>query len=250
MKFTNRDSLVCGFWVVAVAMLIISSQVEGIMGESEQITLDTSSTAVVGQTESYTIHGKINIRADELDLANTRILVDDGVHVGFLRADGTFSVQSLPTGSYILEVASPRNYYEPVRVDINSKGKVRARRLNLIQPSDITLLRYPLALESRGHPNYFAKREQFRILDILMSPMVIMMVLPLVLIVILPKLINQDPELQRELQQTSSSFLQPNQNMPDLSEIMYNYMEGGNKKKIKPSTSKADGSSSKKNKQF
>lgn len=205
----------------------------------DQITLD--STAVANQYETYTIRGKINIRADELDLQNTRILIDDGAQVGFLRADGTFSIQNLPTGSYILEVSSPRNYYEPVRVDINSKGKIRARRLNLIQPSDITVLRYPLSFESRGQPSYFAKREQFRILDILMSPMVLMMVLPLVLIVILPKLINQDPELQRELQQTSSSFLQPNQNMPGLSEMMYNFIDGGKEKKPTKATKSEGG---------
>lgn len=223
------------FYVLVVIQLVVSLV---IATDSEQITIE--STSVANQLETFSVRGKINIRADELDIQNTRILIDDGAYVGFLRADGTFSIQNLPTGSYILEVSSPRNYYEPIRIDINSKGKIRARRLNLIQPSDITVLRYPLAFESRGYPNYFAKREQFRILDILMSPMVLMMVLPLVLIVILPKLINQDPELQRELQQTSSTFLQPNQNMPSLSEVMYNLMEGGNKKKTGKSATKSE----------
>lgn len=228
--------------LMAAVMIIGSVNSQQQNSAQEPITFD--STAVASQHETYTIRGKINIRADELDVQNTRVMIDDGAHVGFLRADGTFSIQNLPTGSYILEVASPRNYYEPVRVDINSKGKIRARRLNLIQPSDITILRYPLMFESRGQPNYFAKREQFRILDILMSPMVLMMVLPLVLIVVLPKLINQDPELQRELQQTSSSFLQPNQNMPGLSEMMYNFLEGGNgaaNKEKKPKKTEAGG---------
>lgn len=213
----------------------------------ESITMEQ--TAIAGQSETYTLRGKINIRADELDLENTRIIIDDGTNIGFLRSDGTFSIPNLATGSYILEVASPRNYYEPVRVDINSKGKIRARRLNLVQPSDITIVCYPLAFDSRGYPNYFAKREQFRVLDILMSPMVLMMVLPLVLIVILPKLINQDPELQRELQQTQSTLMQPNQNMPGFSELMYNWVEGGGKKKTGAKSSggagKADASKKK-----
>jgi hypothetical protein len=183
---------------------------------------------------------------DELDLENTRILVDDGQHVGFLRSDGTFTIPGLASNSYVLEISSSRNYYEPVRIDINSKGKIRSRRLNLLQPSDVTLLRYPLNFESKGYPNYFFKREQFRILDLLMSPMVLMMVVPLVLVLLLPKLVNQDPELQRELQQTTNMF-QPNQNMPNLSELAANFFEGGKKKKTIKS-SKSDGLSSSKKK--
>ena len=163
------------------------------------------------------------MRSDELDIENTRILVDDGQYVAFLRADGTFTIPGLPSNTYVVEVISPRNAYEPVRVDINSKGKVRTRRLNLIQPSEVTMLRYPLSFESKGYPNYFFKREQFRVMDILMSPMVLMMVVPLLLVVVLPKLVNQDPELQRELQQTSS-ILQPDvqSQLPNLSEMFYN----------------------------
>jgi len=190
----------------------------------ESITLDN--TAISAQNELFTIYGKVNIRQDELDIENTRILVDDGQYVAFLRSDGTFTIPGLPSNTYVVEVISPRNVYEPVRVDINSKGKVRTRRLNLIQPSDVTMLRYPLNFESKGYPNYFYKREQFRVMDILMSPMVLMMVVPLLLVVVLPKLVNQDPELQRELQQTTN-ILQPDvqSNLPSASEFMYNMFD-------------------------
>ena len=57
---------------------------------------------------------------------------------GFLREDGTFAVSGLPTGSYVIEVVNSDYYYEPVRVDINSKGKMRARKLNNVQPTQVT----------------------------------------------------------------------------------------------------------------
>lgn len=196
-------------------------------------TINIDSTALSGQNELFTIYGKVNIRKDELDVENTRILVDEGSHVAFLRADGTFTIPGLESSTYVVEIVAPRNVYEPVRVDINSKGKIRTRRLNLLQPSDVTLLRYPLNFESKGYPNYFYKREAFRVLDLLMSPMVLMMVVPLVLVLILPKLVNSDPELQRELQQTTS-MLQPGNaqaNMPNMSEMMYNMFDGGSTKK-------------------
>ena len=35
---------------------------------------------------------------------------------------------------------NPTYAYEPARVDINSKGKIRARAVNLIQPSKVDLV--------------------------------------------------------------------------------------------------------------
>lgn len=228
--------------LLALLLLVV-----GLVGaqDAPSITID-STTAVSAQNELYTIFGKVNIRVDELDIENTRILIDDGLYVGFLRADGTFTIPGLSSNSYVLEISSPRNVYEPVRIDINSKGKIRTRRLNLLQPSDVQLLKYPLNFESRGYPNYFFKREQFRIMDILFSPMVLMMVVPLVLMLILPKLVNQDPELQKELEQTTN-FLQPNQNLPNPSEMMYNLF-GGNSPSSQTQKKKAikSGSQSKK----
>jgi len=184
-------------------------------------------TAVEAQQELFTIVGKVHLRLDEQDLAQTRVLVDDGAFVGFLRADGTFTISGVPSASYVLEVSSPRNVYEAVRVDVNAKGKMRARRLNLLEPGDVQTLRYPVSFESKGLPAYFFKREQFRVLDILMSPMVLMMVVPLLLVLVLPKLVNQDPELQKELAATTSMF-QPNQaNMPDLTNMLNRYLPGG-----------------------
>lgn len=121
MRFSLFD------WSITLALVLCFVVVKAI--DPESLTSDPGS-AVSGQFETFTIRGKINIRADELDLENTRILVDDGAHVGFLRADGTFSIQNLPTGSYILDVSSPRNYYEPVRVDINSKVRHRIKLFN------------------------------------------------------------------------------------------------------------------------
>jgi hypothetical protein len=215
------------FFIISIISLATSAASQNRNdGSAPHFTVD--GTAMTSQNELFTIYGKVNIRMDELDLEATRILVDDGKYVGFLRSDGTFTIPGLTSNSYVVEVVGPRNVYEPVRVDINSKGKIRTRRLNLIQPTDVTMLRYPMTFESKGYPNYFFKREQFRVLDILMSPMVLMMVVPLLLVVLLPKLVNQDPELQKELQQ-STNMLQPNtQNMPNLSEFMYNMLEGGN----------------------
>ena len=42
----------------------------------------------------------------------------------YFRADGSFVVSNVPSGSYIVEVTNPVYAFEPVRVDINSKGLI------------------------------------------------------------------------------------------------------------------------------
>jgi len=88
------------------------------------------------------------------------------------RSDGSFSVSSVPPGSYILEVTHPTYVFDLVRVEISSKGKIRARILNNIQPSSIQTLNYPLRFKARGQAKYFEAREQWRLTDVIYSPMV------------------------------------------------------------------------------
>jgi hypothetical protein len=116
----------------------------------------------------------------------------------------------LPSGSYLLEVLNPDYYYESVRVDINSKGKVRARKVNNVQPSQVNQLPYPLRMKSQGRFKYFQAKEEWKVTDMLMNPMVIMMVLPLLLITVLPKMMN-DPETKKEMEQMQQSMNVNNQ---------------------------------------
>lgn len=51
-------------------------------------------------------------------------------------------------------------------------GKVRARKLNNIQPNKVEQVDYPLVLKAQGKAPYFQKRDEWRITDMLMNPMV------------------------------------------------------------------------------
>lgn len=51
---------------------------------------------------------------------------------GFLRNDGTFIISKVASGSsYVVEILHPNYLYEPVKVEINNKGKFRARKVNV-----------------------------------------------------------------------------------------------------------------------
>lgn len=149
-----------------------------------------------------------------------RVLVEGEEHVGFFKTDGTFTVNDVPSGSYVVEVVSPAYRFEPVRVDITSKGKIRARQVNYLKASEVIRLPYPIQIKSSGPPPYFMKRETWGWTDFLMNPMVMMMVLPLLIILLLPKVVNtNDPEMRREMEQ-SMNMLNPNHELPDVSEFM------------------------------
>uniref|UniRef100_A0A915CPC3 ER membrane protein complex subunit 7 beta-sandwich domain-containing protein n=1 Tax=Ditylenchus dipsaci TaxID=166011 RepID=A0A915CPC3_9BILA len=127
----------------------------------------------------FSVQGKAMLRHDMHAppnwRANSRVLLDYGKHIGFIREDGNFVVDGVPSGSYILEITNTDYIFEPVRIDITSKGKIRARRLNLLQPNTVNTIAYPLQLTARQPAKYFRAREEWRITDVLMNPMVIML---------------------------------------------------------------------------
>lgn len=198
-----------------------------------------NSTEDENESERYTIEGRIY----PLDVpfvqrnwqTNVKIHVNGGEYLGFVKESGAFTIHNIPSGSYVLEVLNSEYTYEPVRVEINSKGKFRARKVNHIQTSQVIQVPYPLKLKPLGRTKYFQLREQWRITDFLFNPMVLMMVLPLLLIMVLPKMMN-DPETKKEMEQLGSltKF-----DMPEVSDMVTNFFAGSpqtaqqNKKAIK-----------------
>ncbi|ENN70674.1 ER membrane protein complex subunit 7 [Dendroctonus ponderosae] len=152
--------------------------------------------------------------------ALTRIHVNGGEFIGFVKKDGGFFVHNIPSGSYIVEVLHPQYTFEPVRVEITSRGKFRARKLNNIQTSLVIQVPYPLKLKALGKTRYFQTREQWRITDFLFNPMVMMMLFPVLLIMILPRLMN-DPDTKKDLEQIQKMT---KYEMPQVSDVVSNFL--------------------------
>lgn len=188
---------------------------------------ETSDSGKRAANEVFVVEGKASVPGVKPSewVPLTRLLIDRAEFQGFLKSDGSFQL-FLPTGSYVIDLAHPSLDFEAQRVDVNSKGNKRARKVNNIQPNAVSHLTYPLRFKPKGPMNYFQKREEFKIIDILKSPMVIMMVLPIVFLVLIPKLINtDDPEIKKEMQ--NMNLMNPKQDMPDLSEMVTNLFGGG-----------------------
>lgn len=58
--------------------------------------------------------------------------MDGGNYVGFFKFDGSFVVNNILVGFYVVEVLLLNNMFEFVRVDISGrvKGKIRVRKVN------------------------------------------------------------------------------------------------------------------------
>merc|ERR1719283_738187 len=153
----------------------------------------------------------------------------------FLKEDNSFVIQGMLPGSYLVEVDTPEYVYEAVRIDINSKGKHRARKNNPVQPNQVTQLPYPLKCKPLGKYRYYEKREEWKITDVLFNPMMMMMVMPLLLVTVLPKMM-QDPETKKEMEEMQAKMNVQGQ-MPEMSEMITNLFGGA----APPATKKKSG---------
>ena len=86
----------------------------------------------------------------------------------------------------------------------------------------VTQVPYPLRLKALGRQGYFQQREEWKLTDILMNPMILMMVLPLLIITVLPKMMN-DPEAKREMEQMQQNMSVQNQVSQD--DEMFSYVK-------------------------
>jgi len=217
--------------LILSSLVILLTSILCTQGQTD--TLDHDS----GQAGLYKIEGKVT-PPDVLPAgwySKTTVTIDGGKRRAFLKEDNSFVFQGLSPGTYLVEVFTPDYVYEQVRVDINSKGKHRARKNNPVQPNQVTQLPYPIKAKPLGKFRYFEKREEWKITDVLFNPMVMMMVMPLLLITVLPKMM-QDPETKKEMEEMQAKMNVQSQ-IPDMSEMITSLWGGGptqtqNKKKV------------------
>ncbi|KAL7078781.1 hypothetical protein ACQ4LE_001936 [Meloidogyne hapla] len=178
----------------------------------------------------FSVEGKLTVRPELQPkpnvFADIYISLDYGRYSGFVRSDGTFKLTDIPTGSYIIEAISVDYSFEPLRIDITNKGKIRARKLNLLQPNVVVTMPYPVKMTALHPTQYFRKREEWRVTDVLMNPMIIMLIAAFLLMMITPKLAASDPQMQKDMQ----NLQLPKMDMPDMADMLANMFGSSSKK--------------------
>ncbi|CAZ80224.1 unnamed protein product [Tuber melanosporum] len=120
-----------------------------------------------------------------------------------IRRDNTFSFRDVPEGSYLLDVQCQTHQFAPLRVDVNGQGEVvvhQTFRGNEWRNKG-ERKSYPIEIQPVRPIDYYVVRESFNPTKLLGSPMVLIALFTLVMIVMLPKLMDQmDPEFKAELE--------------------------------------------------
>ncbi|XP_065052463.1 endoplasmic reticulum membrane protein complex subunit 7-like [Rhopilema esculentum] len=205
---------------IKVAVLLICLVKCCLSSVSYEADDDSSNTQTTQQT--FKIEGKVSVHDNKLKgdwISETKVLVNDGELMGFIKSDGTFVVNFAPSGSHLVEIVSPNYVFTKIRVDINKAGRIRARKANFVQPNAVEVVPYPLRFHADGQAPFFEIRETWKVTDVLFNPMVIMMVLPLLFLFVMPKLLaNADPETQKEMQSSMNMF-QNQRELPEISDV-------------------------------
>ncbi|KAG9450256.1 hypothetical protein H6P81_010221 [Aristolochia fimbriata] len=172
-----------------------------------------------GNAEGYTINGRIKVEAMGAKglglpgkLANTKVILNAGQRVTFIRPDGYFSFHNVPAGTHLIEIAAVGYFFSPVRVDVSARnpGKVQAA----LTENRRTLTE--LVLEPLREEQYYDKREPFSLMSLVKSPMGLMVGFMLVVVFLMPELMeNMDPEEMKRAQEEMRS-----QGIPSLSNLL------------------------------
>ncbi|KAJ4261447.1 hypothetical protein NW762_006872 [Fusarium torreyae] len=139
-----------------------------------------------------------------------------GVHVSApLSSANTFVFHNVTPGSYLADVHCPTDAFHPLRIDVQlaeggDEGIVQAwetyRGNDWANKGEVIQVREGskgrgFELRALGGKNYFMERPQFSVFAILKNPMILMALVSLVLMVGMPKLMDQmDPELRAEFE--------------------------------------------------
>ncbi|KAH8391834.1 hypothetical protein KR215_005251, partial [Drosophila sulfurigaster] len=184
--------------------------------------------------EGIVLPAEAELQVDEKWPTDVQIAVNGGEYFGFVRPNGSFVVSGVTPGSHIVEAYHPDIYIPPLRLDISSRGKFRARKLSHIRPKQVIKLPYPLYLKPLKRRKYFRLRETWNIMDYVLNPMVLLMVVPLLLMLILPRLIS-DPETKREIENIQIPKIPTG--VPDLSDMLTSFLAGKKQAELQQKTS-------------
>ncbi|KAI0988489.1 hypothetical protein GJ496_007445 [Pomphorhynchus laevis] len=137
-------------------------------------------------------------------LRETWITIDDEAgdnfsNIVYIRSNGHFTIPNYmlaPCGSsHVIRFNNPTYKIPAVRLDISTKGgRIRCRYFNAIAPSnDVSSVIAdcpPLVMDfALFKPfNYFEQKQAYNVKDVIFSPMFLMMVIPIIILIILPKL--------------------------------------------------------------
>ena len=155
IETTKHCSVIVGTTIISLSLFCECQS------DSEELTQQLEKD----NTTLHFIQGRVTIEnEDELNwLSETFVVADGGKYHGYLIQNGEFTINRVPSGSYLVEVVSPKYIFDPVRVDITKSGRIRVREVyftKLIKKLKNMILGYPLHFKTNKTAKLLEERER------------------------------------------------------------------------------------------
>eukprot|EP00903_Cladosiphon_okamuranus_P021046 g19336.t1 len=136
---------------------------------------------------------------DRTVVPTTKVVLNGGQHTSLTARDGSFAFRDVTPGVYLLEVLSPNYHYSAIKIKIDDKTGIIAIEYKYPGAPRKEAI-HPLLLTAHTKWNHFEKREGMKVGGMFKSPMTIILVLLMIMMVFLPKMMeNLDPEQLEEI---------------------------------------------------
>ena len=152
------------------------------------------------------IRGRL-LLPDNSPLNTTRITINDGEYITYTKPDGSFIFYNLSPGIHLLHVQSHTHVFSQVKIQLLEAAMGSAKCIEYAFPgANKQAIPHPLILTAHAKYDFFEKRQSFSLISTLKNPMVMMMLFSVVLMLIMPKMMeNLDPEQQEQFKQRMQS---------------------------------------------
>lgn len=107
LRIVGNHKLVLNIYFIVLCYFISFINCETI---GEEIETNSGLYAIEGKVYAPEIYSINDFKWQR----DTVITINNGEYSGFLKHDGTFSLNGIPSGSYVVEVSNPDYYYESV----------------------------------------------------------------------------------------------------------------------------------------
>jgi hypothetical protein len=142
------------------------------------------------------VKGNSQIPLTRTTRAQLRVVLNGGAYQAPVRDDGSFEVNNVSPGTYLVEIVTPTLVFQAQRVEIAGK------KVKVTLASDArTSLPYPLQFSPAAEHVFFEVKEGLSMNIIWQNWYVLLMLGSVLFMAVMPKLLNVDPEQLREMQE-------------------------------------------------
>jgi len=154
------------------------------------------------------IRGRLFLPDDNSPLnTTTRITINDGEYITYTKPDGSFIFHNVGPGNHLLQAQSLTYLFSQVKIQLIESTMSSPKCIEYAYPGATKqAIPHPLILTAHAKYDFFEKRQRFSLLSMLNNPMFMMMLFSVVLMLMMPKMLeNLDPEQQEQFKQRMQS---------------------------------------------